>query len=112
METDETEKTTKQTQGSRDLKKRKTSTAKDAPNPDEVADRSYRSWTKGKKGALKFMKEIPIDVLLEIFSQLEPIDLLHFSRVSKSLHDLLTSNNTLFVWKSVRLLLVFGQTIL
>ena len=51
------------------------------------------------------MKELPLDVILEIFGQLEPIDLLHLSRVSKSLHDLLTSSNVTFLWKLVRLFL-------
>ena len=54
---------------------------------------------------------MPLDILLEIFSLLEPIDLLYLSRVSKDLHDLLTLNDSNFLWKSVRLLAFFVETV-
>ena len=46
--------------------------------------------------------ELPFDVLLEIFSLLEPVDLLHLSSASRYLLRLLRSNDTLYIWTSVR----------
>jgi len=56
---------------------------------------------KGKRGRLKLMTEIPMDILLEIFSHLQPVDVLHLSRVSKRLRDLLTSSNIRYIWTLV-----------
>ncbi len=95
-----TEKTTKKTQG-RNSKKQKTPNGKNASNDNTIADQSNRSRVKGKEENLKFMKDIPFDVLLEIFSLLQPDDLLHLSRVSTSLRDLLTSKSLICLWKSV-----------
>ena len=46
--------------------------------------------------------ELPFDVLLEIFSLLEPVDLLHLSSASRYLLRLLRSDDTLYIWTSVR----------
>jgi hypothetical protein len=56
---------------------------------------------KGKRGHLKLMKEMPMEILLEILCLLEPVDLLHLSRASKSLRGLLLSNNIVYLWKLV-----------
>ncbi|KIM48754.1 hypothetical protein M413DRAFT_437933 [Hebeloma cylindrosporum] len=52
-------------------------------------------------GTLDTMNEMPNDVLLEIFSQVEPIDLFHISRATKTLRDLITKSNSRYVWKRV-----------
>ena len=44
---------------------------------------------------------LPFDVLLEIFSYLEPVDLLHLSSASRYLFRLLRSDETLYIWTSV-----------
>jgi hypothetical protein len=49
-----------------------------------------------KRGDFRLMKDLPVDVALEIFGQLEPIDLLNLSRVSKGLRSLMTSNDVRF----------------
>lgn len=54
-----------------------------------------------KPGTLDIMNEMPDDILLEIFSQVEPVDLFHISRTTKALRDLITRNNSMFVWKRV-----------
>jgi hypothetical protein len=54
-----------------------------------------------KPGTLDIMNEMPDDILLEIFSQVEPVDLFHISRATKTLRDLITRNNSMFVWKRV-----------
>lgn len=105
-----TEKTTKKAQG-RNSKKQKTSNGKNASNANNaIPDQSNRSRIKGKEENSKFMKDIPFDVLLEIFSLLHPGDLLHLSRVSTSLHDLLTSKSLICLWKSVCLLPFFFES--
>ena len=90
-----TGKTAEKGQGSRKSKKLKTN---DKPSDDPSPN--LKSF-KRKKGDSKFAKEVPFDVLLEICRYLQPIDLLHLSRVSKSMHDLLTSDDVGFLWKSV-----------
>ncbi|KAF9530615.1 hypothetical protein CPB83DRAFT_892575 [Crepidotus variabilis] len=57
-----------------------------------------KRFVAGAKGRLKILTELPVDVLLEILGHLEPSDLLHLSRANKSLHTLLTSNNTAYLW--------------
>jgi hypothetical protein len=84
--------TTKKAKGNRNVKKQKT--AKDA-----IAHRSNSDKIKGKSANSQL--DIPIDVLLEIFRRLQPVDLLHLSRVSRNLHDLLTSEDVTFLWKFV-----------
>ena len=49
--------------------------------------------------------DFPIDVLLEIFSYVEPVDLLHLSSASKYLLKLLRSDDTLYIWTLVRFFL-------
>ena len=66
-----------------------------------VQDRTDYSRVRGRRGHLKLMTEMPVDILLEIFSRLEPIDLLHLSRASKILHNLLTSSNSTYIWRLV-----------
>ncbi|KAG6916116.1 hypothetical protein DXG01_008391 [Tephrocybe rancida] len=55
--------------------------------------------TKGVRGKLKLMTEMPLDILFETFSHLQPADLLHLSRACKSLHDMLWKRGANHVWK-------------
>ncbi len=70
-------------------------------NNASVRNRTDYTRVKGKRGHLEMMTEMPVDILLEIFCQLEPIDLLHLSRASKSLRRLLLANNIVYIWKLV-----------
>jgi len=54
-----------------------------------------------KSRTLDIMNEMPNDILLEIFSHVEPIDLFHVSRTTKALRDLITRSNSIFVWRRV-----------
>jgi len=84
-------------------KRQKTANSVEIVKKDDgdVVEKMKQSRVKGKRGHLQFVTEMPVDILLEIFSNLEPIDLLHLSRASKSLRNLLTSNNTAYIWKLV-----------
>ncbi|KAF9015814.1 hypothetical protein BDZ89DRAFT_1023159 [Hymenopellis radicata] len=59
--------------------------------------------TRNQRGILKQVTETPLDVLLEIFSYLEPLDLLRMSRTTKALRGLLVSKSSSFVWERARL---------
>lgn len=56
---------------------------------------------KGRRGRLKLMTEMPMDVLYEIFNSLEPIDLLHLSWANKSLHSIIMGKSARFLWENV-----------
>ncbi|KAF8188326.1 hypothetical protein BJ912DRAFT_398455 [Pholiota molesta] len=54
------------------------------------------------RGMLKNVKEMPVDILFEIFSLLNPIDLVNLTRTSKDLRAMLMSRSSISVWKSAR----------
>ncbi|KAF8164095.1 hypothetical protein BJ912DRAFT_273453 [Pholiota molesta] len=53
-------------------------------------------------GLLKDIMEMPMDVLFEIFGQLEPLDLLNIGRTTKALRAILMSRSSTSVWMSAR----------
>ncbi|KAJ6502231.1 hypothetical protein C8R45DRAFT_1070742 [Mycena sanguinolenta] len=55
---------------------------------------------KFRRGQLKMLPEMPLDVLFEIFSCLEPSDLLHLARTTKDLRNVLMSRSARSIWKS------------
>ncbi|KAK0466145.1 uncharacterized protein EV420DRAFT_811718 [Desarmillaria tabescens] len=54
------------------------------------------------RGLLQKVAETPLDVLFEIFSNLDPLDLLRLSRTTKDLRALLLQRTSSFVWKRAR----------
>jgi hypothetical protein len=56
---------------------------------------------RGRRGQLKVMTELPIDILMEIFGHVEPYDLLCLSRASKGLRSVIVGENTSTLWKKV-----------
>ena len=56
-----------------------------------------------------YLIKLSSDILLEIFCQLEPIDVLHLSRTSKKLRHLIASGSFTSVWKAVSVPLVSGM---
>ncbi|THU96056.1 hypothetical protein K435DRAFT_665199 [Dendrothele bispora CBS 962.96] len=57
---------------------------------------------RGKRGILQKVKEMPLDILFEIFSYLEPLDILQLSRTSYELRDLLMHRSSASVWRAAR----------
>ncbi|KAJ4493390.1 hypothetical protein C8R41DRAFT_919607 [Lentinula lateritia] len=58
---------------------------------------------RGRLGLLeKLAKEVPLDVILEIFCYLEPGDLLRLARTSKDLRDILMSKSSESIWRIAR----------
>ncbi|KAG1746302.1 hypothetical protein EDD22DRAFT_1004585 [Suillus occidentalis] len=64
----------------------------------ETATATKRSGKR--KQSLGLIVTVPIDILLEIFSHLEPVDLLHLFRTNKAFHKVLSANKA--VWKAAR----------
>ena len=94
---------TKEASTSRPQKKQKTSSTDASPNAD-LAQPVHHAKFKGRKPVkLVFMQEMPMDILFEAFVHLEPADLLHLSRASKDLRNILIASNAIFLWKLVYL---------
>lgn len=55
-----------------------------------------------KKKTLSLIVTVPIDILLEIFGFLEPVDLSHLFRTHKVFCTVLSSNHAVSVWKAAR----------
>lgn len=63
------------------------------------------------RGKLRLMTEMPMDILFEIFSCLEPQDVLRLSQASKSLRKILLNRSAISIWKSVGLLFIFPRQV-
>ncbi|KXN91508.1 hypothetical protein AN958_00770 [Leucoagaricus sp. SymC.cos] len=74
------------------------SVSQDISLPPNVAVKPDRR-VRGRRGLLNFMTEMPLDTLHEIFLQLEPVDLLHVSWSSKSLHSIVMGRNARYIWE-------------
>ncbi|KAJ3558977.1 hypothetical protein NM688_g614 [Phlebia brevispora] len=64
------------------------------------AGRSKR--LRGRRGILKDLPSVPWDVLCEIFSLLDPLDLLKLSRVCKDFRSFLMNKTSAVIWKAAR----------
>ncbi|KAK0486422.1 hypothetical protein IW261DRAFT_797049 [Armillaria novae-zelandiae] len=53
-------------------------------------------------GKLSAFVELPLDILLEVFGLLNPLDLLRLARLSKDFRKVLMSKSTICAWKSAR----------
>ncbi|KAK7449715.1 hypothetical protein VKT23_013188 [Stygiomarasmius scandens] len=66
------------------------------------ADARFKK-VRGKLGLLqKVATDMPLDVIFEIFSYLEPLDILRLSRTSLDLRNLLTTRSSEHVWRTAR----------
>ncbi|KAK0494977.1 hypothetical protein EDD18DRAFT_289815 [Armillaria luteobubalina] len=54
------------------------------------------------RGLLQKVAETPLDIIFEIFSKLDPLDLLRLSRTTKDLRALLLRRSSTSVWKRAR----------
>ncbi|KDQ07100.1 hypothetical protein BOTBODRAFT_39082 [Botryobasidium botryosum FD-172 SS1] len=57
---------------------------------------------RGNIGKLAGLLEMPLDIFLEVSTHLQPVDLLHLARTSKTMRQLLMSKTSKFAWKSAR----------
>ncbi|KAK1219533.1 hypothetical protein PQX77_017721 [Marasmius sp. AFHP31] len=86
-------------------KKPKTSnSAANSTQPKQAKKvKASASKSRGKRGFLeKLAEEAPLDVVLEIFTHLYPLDILHLARTSKDLRGILMSRSSSHIWKAAR----------
>ncbi|KAL1942082.1 hypothetical protein VTO73DRAFT_6612 [Trametes versicolor] len=57
---------------------------------------------RGRRGGLKDMPNMPLDILIEIFSCMHPRDLLNIARTSKAFRAFLMSRSAAPFWKAAR----------
>jgi hypothetical protein len=58
--------------------------------------------TRGRRGHLRMVAEMPFDILLEMFQYLAPLDLLNLSKANHAFRGLLLDRSTsLHLWKEV-----------
>ncbi|KAI9062769.1 hypothetical protein FKP32DRAFT_831400 [Trametes sanguinea] len=91
--------------------RKKARTTKGEPSQTQAAETSKRRQNgarptgrvvRGRRGSLKDLPEMPIDVLNEIFSYLHPQDLLSLSQTSKVLRNFLLNPCSLRIWRDAR----------
>ncbi|KAK0491270.1 hypothetical protein IW261DRAFT_1620664 [Armillaria novae-zelandiae] len=71
-------------------------------NADEPKEKPLRR-TRGRRGRLQGLMDMPLDIWLEIFEVLHPLDLLHLARSTKHLRSVLMSRSLSAIWKNARL---------
>ncbi|EPQ60023.1 hypothetical protein GLOTRDRAFT_13676, partial [Gloeophyllum trabeum ATCC 11539] len=57
-----------------------------------------RSKKARRKGKLSLIVDMPLDILLEIFQHLQPLDLLHMARTTKSLRGIIMHRSAKTIW--------------
>jgi hypothetical protein len=86
------------------MKKQKSKTvANDSPNSGSTKEKQPTNCArvKGRRGKLRNTTKMPLDVLYEVFGQLEPVDLLHLSQATKNLRAILLASTATFLWTRV-----------
>ncbi|KAJ8489489.1 hypothetical protein ONZ51_g2910 [Trametes cubensis] len=71
-------------------------------NAETKARAPTRRNLRGRRGSLKDMLNMPLDVLYEIFGRMHPRDLLNLARTSKDFRMLLMSRDSALFWKAAR----------
>ncbi|KAI0078194.1 hypothetical protein K474DRAFT_969502 [Panus rudis PR-1116 ss-1] len=69
---------------------------------EELPQDVVRPPSKRRKASLDRLPDLPADILCEIFSHLEPLDLIHLIRTNKALRRFLLNRNATSVWKAAR----------
>ncbi|RPD79997.1 hypothetical protein L226DRAFT_608974 [Lentinus tigrinus ALCF2SS1-7] len=67
---------------------------------EEPAQQAVRRNVRGRRGGLKDMPGMPLDILIEIFGFMHPRDLLNLARTSKPFRGLLMSHSSQAMWKA------------
>ncbi|CDO76819.1 hypothetical protein BN946_scf185033.g16 [Trametes cinnabarina] len=72
------------------------------PNHDQDGVRQSGRALRGRRGSLKDLPEMPVDILNEIFSYLHPKDLLNLARTSKAFREFLLNKRNVHMWRIAR----------
>ncbi|KIM35798.1 hypothetical protein M413DRAFT_326355 [Hebeloma cylindrosporum] len=71
-------------------------------NKQSFAKSSSGSDSGRQTTSLGQLLAMPLDVLLEVFSHLDPKDIIHVCRTSRFLRDILMTRNSISVWRAAR----------
>lgn len=66
----------------------------------EYNDSKAKKTRKTRGGKLRDLPGMPLDILFEIFGHLLPRDVLHLSRATKSLRNILMRRSAVSIWKN------------
>ncbi|KIK58609.1 hypothetical protein GYMLUDRAFT_693142 [Collybiopsis luxurians FD-317 M1] len=69
------------------------------PDNSKVESKTRRR----NRGKLEKLHNLPLDIVLEIYSYLEPLDILRLSRTSKDMRTFLMTRNNAIIWRKARL---------
>lgn len=58
------------------------------------------TYRKPRRGKLRDLPEMPLDILFEVFAHLLPLDILHLARTSKALRNILMRRSAVCIWRS------------
>ncbi|KIO33110.1 hypothetical protein M407DRAFT_235983 [Tulasnella calospora MUT 4182] len=75
-----------------------------APGPSRIPDTAKTEQIvrrNGKRGRLRDMMDMPIDIFAEVCSHVDPLDLRHLARTSKRIRDILMTNGAKRIWMTV-----------
>ncbi|CAL1694130.1 unnamed protein product [Somion occarium] len=61
-----------------------------------------RRTLRGRRGSLRELPDMPLDILFEVFSHMEPFDLLNLTRTTKPFRELLLHRSAASFWKQAR----------
>ncbi|KAI0721707.1 hypothetical protein C8T65DRAFT_800234 [Cerioporus squamosus] len=72
------------------------------PSPNAQVPAAPSRRIRGKRGGLKDMPTLPLDVLVEIVSHMHPKDLLNMSRASRDFRSFLLNRTNAGLWRAAR----------
>ncbi|CAL1694456.1 unnamed protein product [Somion occarium] len=61
-----------------------------------------RTNLRGRRGSLQELPHMPLDIVFEVFSYMQPMDLLNLARTNRPFRDLLMSRTSAQFWKAAR----------
>ncbi|TCD66483.1 hypothetical protein EIP91_001308 [Steccherinum ochraceum] len=75
-----------------------------SPEEDATAKScsAARPVVRGRRGSLQDLPAMPLDILIEVFSYLQPLDILYLARTSKTLRALLMNKLSAMFWRVAR----------
>ncbi|GJE86840.1 hypothetical protein PsYK624_029230 [Phanerochaete sordida] len=74
----------------------------DGPDADYASAPKPVRRVRVRRGGLARLPEMPLDVVAEIMSYLEPLDLLHLARTSRHYRTFMLSRGSAFMWRAAR----------
>ncbi|KAL0946612.1 hypothetical protein HGRIS_012809 [Hohenbuehelia grisea] len=85
-----------------DANKENEPTARPVAKRRKTTASTSRKSSGKKKGILKYLPEMPLEILFETFRYLYPLDLLRLARTTKALRRILMHRSAVSLWKSAQ----------